>query len=107
MSLHREDHTVTLVGGAGSFETDHPWRGLLWNMIVEPVSSANEYTLIITDRKGDAVISFGTAVGLPVIGDLNSALEMPVRGPYTFTFSAATIDEDIRTRTICNDTVNY
>ena len=105
MSWHREDHTVTLVGGAGSFETDHPWRGLLWNMIVEPVSPLNEYALVVTDEKGDAVISFGTVTAQ--VGNLNSALEMPVRGRYTFTFSGGTIDEDIRTRTACSDTVNY
>jgi len=105
MSWHNEDHTVAIVGGAGSFETDHPWRGLLWNMIVEPVSPLNEYALVVTDKKGDAVISFGTVTAQ--VGNLNSALEMPVRGKYTFTFSGATIDEDIRTRTACNDTVNY
>ena len=105
MSWHREDHTVAISGGAGSFTSDHPWRGLLWNLIVEPTTSTNEYTLIVTDEKGDAVISFGTVT--QQVGNLNSALEMPVRGLYTFTFSGATIDENIRTRTICNDTVNY
>ena len=105
MSLHREDHTVAISGGAGSFTSDHPWRGLLWNMIVEPVTPTNEYALVVTDENGDSVISFGTVTAQ--VGNLNSALEMPVRGPYTFTFSGATIDEDIRTRTICNDTVNY
>jgi len=105
MSWHREDHTVAISGGAGSFTSDHPWRGLLWNMIVEPTTSTNEYALVVTDEKGDNVISFGTVTAQ--VGDLNSALEMPVRGTYTFTFSGATIDEDIRTRTMCNDTVNY
>jgi len=107
MSWHRENHTVSIVGGAGSFVSDHPWRGLLWNLIVEPDTSTNEYALIVTDEKGDKAISFGTAVGLPQVGNLNSALEMPVRGKYTFTFSGATIDEDINVRTACNDTVNY
>jgi len=105
MSWHREDHTVAISGGAGSFESDHPWRGLLWNLIVEPTSPANKYALVITDIKGDSVISYGTVN--PQVGNLNSALEMPVLGKYTFTFSGATIDEDIRVRTICNDTVNY
>jgi len=105
MSWHNEDHTVAIVGGEGSFVTDHPWRGLLWNIIVEPVSPLNEYALVITNEKGDKAISFGTIN--PQVGNLNSALEMPVRGKYTFTFSGATIDEDINVRTSCNDTVNY
>ena len=63
MSWHREDHTVTIAGGAGSFTTDHPWRGLLWNIIVEPETATNEYALVVTDRKGDAVISMSTANG--------------------------------------------
>ena len=105
MSNHKEDHTVTIVGGSGSFVTDHPWRGLLWNMIVEPVTPTNEYTLVVSDSKGDAVIAFGSVT--PQVGNLNSALEMPICGKYTFTFSGATIDEDIRTRTVCRDTVNY
>ena len=105
MSWHREDHTVAISGGAGSFTSDHPWRGLLWNMIVEPTTPANEYALVVSDDNGDSVISFGTVTAQ--VGNLNSALEMPVRGSYTFTFSGATIDEDIRVRTACNDTVNY
>ena len=105
MSWHREDHTVAISGGAGSFTSDLPWRGLLWNMIVEPVSPLNEYAIVITDEKGNKAISFGTVN--PQVGPLNSALEMPVRGKYTFTFSGATIDEDINVRTACNDTVNY
>ena len=105
MSWHREDHTVAISGGAGSFTTDHPWRGLLWNMIVEPTTPTNEYALVVSDDNGDSVISFGTVTAQ--VGNLNSALEMPVCGKYTFTFSGGTIDEDIRTRTVCRDTVNY
>lgn len=99
MSFHKEDHTIAVAGGAGSFVSDHPWRGLLWQLIVEPTSPANDYTLTITDEKGDMVISYNNT------GQLNSALEMPVRGSYTFTISGATIDEDIRVRPIVREPV--
>ena len=106
MSFHKEDHTVTIAGGVGSFETDHPWRGLLWNLIVEPTTSSTTYYLTVTDDKGDEVIAFDqTAVADP--NNINSALEMPVRGKYTFTFSAVSADEPIRSRPIVSDTVNY
>ena len=114
MSWHREDHTVAIAGGVGSFETDHPWRGLLWNVIVEPNSFDTTYILTVTDRKGDRAIQFveDTAPapeGPPQVATTatNEALEMPVRGPYTFTFSEVSADEDIVVRTTCRDTVNY
>lgn len=112
MSWHREDHTVAIVGGVGSFETDHPWRGILWNTIVEPDSFDTLYVLAVTDRKGDEVIRFTELdVPMPPTPPLNTktnaALEMPVRGPYTWTFSSVSADENIRVRTQCNDTVNY
>jgi hypothetical protein len=106
MSWHREDHTVTIAGGAGSFVTDHPWRGLLWNLIAEPETTSNTYLLSVKDRKGDEVISFDQS-GAADPNNINSALEMPVRGPYTFVFSAVAADTPIRVRTACSDTVNY
>ncbi len=109
MSWHKEDHTVSIVSGGGSFETDHPWRGLLWNVIVEPDSFDTTYILTVTDKNGDNVIKF-TETDVPVPPadtTTNEALEMPVLGPYTFTFSSVSADENIRTRTQCRDTVNY
>jgi len=41
MSFHNETHTVTISGGAGSFETYHPLRGLLWQVRVRPESGDN------------------------------------------------------------------
>jgi hypothetical protein len=106
MSFHKEDHTVTISGGTGSFVTNHPWRGLLWNLIVEPETTSNTYTLAVTDSNGDEVISFDqTAAADP--NNINSALEMPVRGLYTFTFSGVASDTPIRVRPIVSDTVNY
>jgi hypothetical protein len=106
MSWHYEDHTVSVSGGGGSFTTNHPWRGLLWNVLIDPTTSSNTYLLVVTDRKGDEVIRFDqTAPADP--NNANEALEMPVLGPYTFTFSSVSIDEDIRVRTAVRDTVNY
>lgn len=106
MSFHREDHTVTISGGGGSFTTDHPWRGLLWNVLVDPTTLSNTYLLIVTDRLGDEVIRFDQTAA-STDNRVNSALEMPVLGRYTFTFSSVATDEDIRVRTACRDTVNY
>ena len=102
MSFHKEDHTITIAGGVGSFVTDHPWRGLLWNLIVEPTTSSNTYILAVTDNKGDEVIRFDQSAAADP-NNVNSALEMPVLGSYTFTFSGVSIDEDIRTRPIVNE----
>jgi len=113
MSWHKEKHTLTISGGVGSFETDHPWRGLLWNVIVEPTSYDTLYTLSVTDKIGDEVIRFDELavppVQVPQIANTstNEALEMPVRGPYTFTFSNVSADEVFVVRTACSDTVNY
>jgi len=114
MSWHREDHTVAISGGVGSFETDHPWRGTLWNLIVEPDSFDTTWILTITDKAGDRAIQFvedtaPPAEGPPQIANTstNEALEMPVLGPYTFTFSEVSADEEFVVRTACRDTVNY
>ena len=99
--FHKEDHTVAVLGGGGSFQSDHPWRGILWNVIIEPTTSSNTYLLVCTNRNGDEVIRFDqTAAQDP--NDTNEALEMPTcreESPYTFTFSSGSIDEDIRVRT--------
>ena len=109
MSWHREKHTVTIAGGVGSFVTDHPWRGLLWNVQVEPTSFDTLYTLTLYDEAGDRAIEFTEQVvpTAPADTTTNEALEMPIRGTYTFTFSAVSADEDIEVRTACRDTVNY
>ena len=101
MSWHREDHTVAIVGGVGSFVTDHPWRGTLWNIMINPDTETTAYVMAVTDRKGDAAITFTDT------GSTNAALETPVLGPYTFTFSAVSQDENIRVRSTCKDTDNY
>ena len=101
MSWHKEDHTVAISGGVGSFTTDHPWRGTLWNLIIEPDTGTTNWTLDVLDRKGDSIISFTDA------GSTNEALETPVLGTYTFYFSAVDTDENIRVRSTCRDTDNY
>jgi hypothetical protein len=101
MSWHREDHTVAISGGVGTFTTDHPWRGTLWNLIIEPDTGTTTWVLNVLDRKGDSAISFTDT------GSTNEALETPVLGPYTFSFSAVSADEDIRVRATVKDTSNY
>ena len=98
MSFHKEDHTIAMSGGAGSFVTDHPWRGLLWNVIIEPESSDTTYLVVVTDDKGDEVIRFDQTTPADP-NSTNEALEMPVIGTYTFTASAGSVDEDLRVRT--------
>jgi hypothetical protein len=109
VSWHREKHIVSVSGGVGSFVSNHPWRGILWNVVVEPTSFDTLYTLTVYDKEGDRAIEFTEQVVpiAPADTTTNEALEMPVRGPYTFTFSAVSADEDIEVRTACNDTVNY
>ena len=102
MSFHKEDHNVTISGGAGSFTTDHPWRGLLWNLIVEPSTTNNTYKLTVTDKNGDNVISFDQSAAADP-NNVNSALEMPVLGSYTFTFSSVASDTPIRVRPIVRE----
>jgi len=104
--FHKEDHTVAVSGGGGSFQANHTWRGILWNVIIEPTTSSNTYLCTVTNRQGEEVIRFDqTAVNDP--NDTNEALEMPTcrnDSPYTFTFSTVSIDEDIRVRTAIRET---
>ena len=98
MSFHNETHTVTISGGAGSFETYHPLRGLLWQVRVRPESgdnvTGNSWVLTVNSDDGT-----GEVWGVDTeIGDYNTAygLELPARGnKLTFVFSEVSIDEDI------------
>ena len=98
MSFHKETHTVTIVGGVGSFVTDHPLRGLLWQVRVRPVSgdnvTGNSWVLTVNSSDGtDEAWGVDTE-----IGDYNTAygLELPLsRDSLTFAFSEVSIDEDI------------
>lgn len=98
MSFHKESHTVAIVGATGSFVTDMPLRGLLWQVRVRPTSgdnvTGNSWVLTVDTDDGT-----GEAWGIDTeIGDYNTAygLELPLRKEYlTFTFTECTIDEDI------------
>jgi hypothetical protein len=98
MSFHNETHVCTISGGTGSFVTNHPLRGLLWQVRIRPESGDNETgnSWVLTVYRNDGT---GEVWGIDTeIGDYNTAygLELPVtRDVLRFEFTECTIDEDI------------
>lgn len=93
MIFAKYKYTNLLVGGAASFNTD-AMRGIVEQVIINPVTSSNQYDVSFKDRDGDIVYQRNSEIGrvddkalLPIGTD---SLEK-----FTVIFANAIINENI------------